>query len=61
MTTRNSVCNSCLHFKDILKKIEQEMRQANKTAESMKHNYLELIELKQVLKNARVFFEEVFQ
>lgn len=40
-------------------KIESELRDVNTNAEALKRNFLELSELKEVLKKTQVFFQEV--
>lgn len=41
-------------------KIESELREVNTNAEALKRNFLELSELKEVLKKTQVFFQEVY-
>lgn len=40
-------------------KLENEMKEINANAEALKRNYLDLSELKEILKNAQTFFDEV--
>lgn len=40
-------------------KIESELREVNTNAEALRRNFLELSELREVLKKTQVFFEEV--
>ena len=40
-------------------KLENELREVNQNAEALKRNYLELSELKHVLKKTQIFFDEV--
>lgn len=40
-------------------KIESELKEVNTNAEALRRNYLELTELKEVLKKTHVFFSEV--
>ncbi|CAG9818315.1 unnamed protein product [Phaedon cochleariae] len=39
-------------------KLENELREVNQNAEALKRNYLELTELKQILRKTQVFFDE---
>lgn len=40
-------------------KLENELREVNQNAEALKRNFLELTELKQILRKTQVFFDEV--
>jgi len=40
-------------------KLENEMKEVNANAEALKRNYLELTELKHILRKTQSFFEEV--
>jgi predicted AAA+ superfamily ATPase len=40
-------------------KLENELREVNQNAEALKRNFLELTELKHILKKTQVFFDEV--
>lgn len=40
-------------------KLENELKEVNSNAEALKRNYLELTELKHILKKTQVFFDEV--
>lgn len=40
-------------------KLENELREVNQNAEALKRNYLELTELKHILRKTQVFFDEV--
>ena len=40
-------------------KLENEMKEVNSNAEALKRNYLELTELKHILRKTQGFFEEV--
>lgn len=40
-------------------KLENECREVNQNAEALKRNYLELTELKHILRKTQVFFDEV--
>ena len=40
-------------------KLETEMKEVNANAEALKRNYLELTELKHILRKTQTFFEEV--
>lgn len=46
-------------FKATFEKLENELREVNQNAEALKRNYLELTELKQILRKTQVFFDEV--
>lgn len=39
--------------------MENELREVNQNAEALKRNYLELTELKHILRKTQVFFDEV--
>ena len=41
-------------------KLENELKEVNSNAETLKRNYLELTELKHILKKTQVFFDEVW-
>lgn len=40
-------------------KLENELREVNHNAEALKRNFLELTELKHILRKTQVFFDEV--
>jgi len=40
-------------------KLENELREVNQNAEALKRNFLELTELKHILRKTQVFFDEV--
>ena len=40
-------------------KLENELKEVNSNAEALKRNYLELTELRHILKKTQVFFDEV--
>jgi V-type H+-transporting ATPase subunit a len=40
-------------------KLENELKEVNNNAEALKKNYLELTELKHILRKTQVFFDEV--
>ncbi|XP_028165478.1 V-type proton ATPase 116 kDa subunit a-like isoform X1 [Ostrinia furnacalis] len=40
-------------------KLENELREVNQNAEALKRNYLELTELKHILRKTQVFFDEM--
>ena len=40
-------------------KLENEMKEVNNNSEALKRNYLELTELKHILRKTQTFFEEV--
>lgn len=40
-------------------KLENEMKEVNANSEALKRNYLELTELKHILRKTQTFFEEV--
>lgn len=40
-------------------KLENELREVNQNAEALKKNFLELTELKHILRKTQVFFDEV--
>lgn len=42
-------------------KLENELREVNQNAEALKRNFLELTELKHILRKTQVFFDEVSQ
>lgn len=46
-------------FKATFEKLENELREVNQNAEALKRNFLELTELKQILRKTQVFFDEV--
>ena len=46
-------------FQATFEKIESELREVNTNAEALKRNYLELIELREVLMKTQNFFREV--
>lgn len=56
----------CIHFVETylfpqatFEKLENELREVNQNAEALKRNYLELTELKHILRKTQVFFDEV--
>lgn len=46
-------------FQATFEKLENELREVNQNAEALKKNYLELTELKHILRKTQVFFDEV--
>lgn len=46
-------------FQATFEKLENELREVNLNAEALKRNFLELTELKQILRKTQVFFDEV--
>lgn len=40
-------------------KLENELREVNHNAEALKRNFLELTELKHILRKTQIFFDEV--
>lgn len=49
-----------LDLESNLDKLENELREVNFSLEQMKKSFMELTELKMVLRRAQIFFEEVF-
>ena len=50
----------CLYFlQATFEKLENEMKEVNTNAEALKKNFLELTELKHILRKTQLFFEEV--
>lgn len=47
------------HQQATFEKLENELKEVNSNAEALKRNYLELTELKHILKKTQVFFDEV--
>ncbi len=47
------------HSQATFEKLENELREVNQNAEALKRNFLELTELKHILKKTQVFFDEV--
>ena len=48
-------------FQATFEKLENEMKEVNANAEALKRNFLELTELKHILRKTQNFFEEVKQ
>lgn len=48
-----------LFIQATFEKLENELREVNQNAEALKRNYLELTELKHILRKTQVFFDEV--
>lgn len=46
-------------FQATFEKLENELREVNQNAEALKRNFLELTELKHILRKTQVFFDEV--
>lgn len=46
-------------LKATFEKLENELREVNQNAEALKRNFLELTELKHILRKTQVFFDEV--
>lgn len=46
-------------FKATFEKLENELREVNTNAEALKKTYLELTELKHILRKTQQFFDEV--
>ena len=46
-------------FQATFEKLENEMKEVNANAEALKRNFLELTELKHILRKTQGFFEEV--
>jgi len=57
-TLRDLHADSLL-FQASFEKIENELREVNSNAEALKKNFLELTELKHILRKTQVFFDEV--
>lgn len=49
----------CVCFQATFEKLENELREVNQNAEALKRNYLELTELKHILRKTQGFFDEV--
>lgn len=47
------------HLQATFEKLENELREVNQNAEALKRNFLELTELKHILRKTQVFFDEV--
>jgi hypothetical protein len=47
------------HFQATFEKLENELREVNQNAEALKRNFLDLTELKHILRKTQVFFDEV--
>ena len=45
-------------FQATFEKLENELREVNQNAEALKRNFLELTELKHILRKTQVFFDE---
>lgn len=54
-----SVFHVSFHFQATFEKLENELREVNTNEEMLKKNFLELTELKHILKKTQVFFDEV--
>ena len=48
-----------LFVQSIFEKLENEMREVNSNTEALKKNFLELTELKHILRKTQTFFDEV--
>lgn len=48
-----------IYLQATFEKLENELREVNQNAEALKRNFLELTELKHILKKTQVFFDEV--
>lgn len=48
-----------VRFQATFEKLENELREVNQNAEALKRNYLELTELKHILRKTQGFFDEV--
>jgi len=46
-------------FQATFEKLENEMKEVNANSEALKRNFLELTELKHILRKTQTFFEEV--
>ena len=46
-------------YQATFEKLENEMKEVNANSEALKRNYLELTELKHILRKTQAFFEEV--
>jgi V-type H+-transporting ATPase subunit a len=53
------VVTSILSVQATFEKLENELREVNHNAEALKRNFLELTELKHILRKTQVFFDEV--
>lgn len=47
------------YFKATFEKLENEMKEINSNSEALKRNFLELTELKHILRKTQAFFDEV--
>ena len=57
LLSSDSTTVSC--FQATFEKLENEMKEVNTNAEALKKNFLELTELKHILRKTQLFFEEV--
>lgn len=51
--------DSLNYLQATFEKLENELREVNQNAEALKRNFLELTELKHILRKTQVFFDEV--
>lgn len=51
--------NEIFFLQATFEKLENELREVNQNAEALKRNFLELTELKQILRKTQGFFDEV--
>ena len=60
----NVMCNvlypKTSHFQATFEKLESEMNDVNANSEALKKNFLELTELKHILRKTQTFFDEVW-
>lgn len=50
-----------LFVQSTFEKLENEMKEVNANSEALKKNFLELTELKHILRKTQTFFEEVLR
>jgi len=50
----------CANIQATFEKLENEMKEINSNAEALKRNFLDLTELKHILRKTQGFFEEVY-
>ena len=48
-----------IDLESTFEKLEKELQEVNINAEQLKKNYLELLELKEILRKTQIFFDEV--
>lgn len=48
-----------IDLESTFEKLEKELQEVNVNAEQLKKNYLELLELKEILRKTQIFFDEV--